>query len=85
MRCEQRNGQRVAFNRTEAFIALKDKRDVKSAESLTPAFRILVDHNYLRPLDCPRECEARSDPGNVHGEPDLGAITAGMSPWNPHN
>ncbi len=48
-----RNPERVGFNRTEAFIALKDKRDVKSSESLNPAFRLLVDHGYLRPLDRP--------------------------------
>jgi hypothetical protein len=36
---------------------LKDKRDVKSAESLASAFRILVDHNYLRPLDRPENAK----------------------------
>jgi hypothetical protein len=46
-----RNPRRTTFNRTDAYLALKDKRDVKNAESLTPAFRLLVDHNYLRPLD----------------------------------
>ena len=48
-----RNPAMVGFNRTEAFISLKDKRDVKAADSLAPAFRILVDHGYLRPLDRP--------------------------------
>ncbi len=46
-----RNPQFTHFNRTDAFINLKDKRDVKSAESLASAFRILVDHGYLRPFD----------------------------------
>lgn len=47
------NPERSAFNRTEAFLALKDKRDLKTSEALAPAFRLLVYHNYLRPLDRP--------------------------------
>jgi hypothetical protein len=54
-----RNPRRVGFNRTEVFIALKDKRDVKTSESLNPAFRLLVDHNFLRPIDQP---ESRRGP-----------------------
>jgi hypothetical protein len=45
-----RSPGRGAFNRTEAFIALKDKRDVRTSESLAPAFRLLVDHGYIKPV-----------------------------------
>jgi hypothetical protein len=48
-----RHPERAGFSRTEAFLALKDRRDVKTSEALAPAFRLLVDHNYLRPLDRP--------------------------------
>jgi hypothetical protein len=48
-----RHPERGAFTRTEAFIALKDRRDVRTSEALAPAFRLLVDHNYLRPLERP--------------------------------
>lgn len=48
-----RNPARVGFDRTEAFLAVKDRRDVRTSEALNPAFRLLVDHNYVRPLDRP--------------------------------
>jgi hypothetical protein len=48
-----RNPGRGAFTRTEAFTALKDRRDVRTSEALAPASRLLVEHDYLRPLDRP--------------------------------
>jgi hypothetical protein len=48
-----RTPDRKMFNRTDAFIVLKDKRDVKTSEVLAPAFRILIDHDYIRPLALP--------------------------------
>lgn len=48
-----RERTRAGFNRTEAFLALKDRRDVKNAEGLGPAFRLLVDHAYILPLGRP--------------------------------
>jgi hypothetical protein len=53
-----RDPKRATFNRTEAFIALKDRRDVRTSEALAPGFRLLVDHNYLRPLDRPESAKS---------------------------
>lgn len=67
-----KNPQICGFNRTEAFLQLKDKRDVQSADALAPAFKILVDHNYIRPLDRPENAR----PGPV---PETYAINPS---WN---
>jgi hypothetical protein len=64
-----RNPGRVGFSRTEAFLALKDRKDVKTSEALAPAFRLLVDHNYIRPLDRPENVR----PGPV---PECYAVNA---------
>ncbi len=46
-----RNPEKVAFTRSEAFIALKDKRDVTTGEMVNDPLRVLVDFGYVRPLD----------------------------------
>ena len=45
------NPERKAFNRTEVFQQLKDRRDVTSSEGLAGVFKLLTDHGYVRPLD----------------------------------
>jgi hypothetical protein len=56
-----RNPDLKAFTRSQAFINLKDQRSVRTSEALEPVFRLLVDHQYLRPLDA----TGRSRPGPV--------------------
>jgi hypothetical protein len=46
-----RHPQKAAFTRSEAFIALKDKRDVTTGEMINDPLRVLVDFGYVRPLD----------------------------------
>jgi hypothetical protein len=47
--------ERTAFSRSEAFQALKDRRDVKTA-ALTSAFRVLVEHGFIR-LSPPKDAK----------------------------
>lgn len=48
-----RNPESQFFTRTDAYLALKDKRDVRSSDVLNPVFKLLIDHNYLRPIGIP--------------------------------
>jgi hypothetical protein len=46
-----REPERTGFSRREAFQRLKDERDVKTSEALEPVFKLLTDHNYIRPTN----------------------------------
>lgn len=45
-----RHPETTAFTRSEAVNQLKDDRDVRAGDDLAPAFRLLVEHGYLRPV-----------------------------------
>ena len=45
-----RNPEQKTFSRSDAYLALKDHRDVRNSEVLNPSFRLLIDHNYIRPV-----------------------------------
>ena len=49
---------------------MKDRRDVRTSEALNPAFRLLVDHNSIRPLDRPENAK----PGPI---PETYAVNPG--------
>ncbi len=78
-----RNPERKAFMRTEAFLALKDRRDVKTSEALAPAFRLLVDHGYLRPLDRPENVRPGPVPETYTVNPAWVRDTSGSVPGIP--
>jgi hypothetical protein len=65
----QRYPERTHFNRTEVFLALKDKRDVRSSDMLAPAFKVLVDHGYLRPFERPENAKPGPIPETYHVNP----------------
>jgi hypothetical protein len=44
-----RHPDRGTFTRSDAYLALKDRRDIRSSEVLDPSFWLLTDHNYIRP------------------------------------
>jgi hypothetical protein len=72
-----RHPDRKGFNRTDAFIVLKDRRDVKTSEALAPAFRLLVDHGYLRPLDRPENARPGPVPETYTVNPSWDRSTPG--------
>ncbi|MCE9568161.1 MAG: DUF3987 domain-containing protein [Planctomycetes bacterium] len=78
-----RNPERKGFNRTEAFLALKDKRDVKTSEALAAAFRLLVDHGYLRPLDRPENTKPGPIPETYTVNPAWVRDCSGSAPRIP--
>ena len=75
-----RNPDRRGFNRTEAYLALKDRRDVKTSEALAPAFRLLTDHNYIRPLDRPENAKSGPVPETFAVNPAWVRDTRNPSP-----
>jgi hypothetical protein len=46
-----RNPAMTSFTRSDTYIQLKDGKDVRKSELLDAPFRLLVDLNYLRPLN----------------------------------
>ena len=44
-----RNPDKFVFSRSDAYLQLKDGRDVPSSDKLDPVFRLLEDHRYIRP------------------------------------
>ncbi len=62
-----RHPDKMAFNRSEAFLQLKDRRDVTSGDHLTEPLKVLADHGYIRPIDP----TGNNRPGPV---PDLFAV-----------
>ena len=47
----ERESDRTAFSRRDAFQQLKDRRDVTDSKSLTDVFDLLTDFGYIRPID----------------------------------
>lgn len=84
LRWLQRNPDRPHFTRTHAFLALKDRRDVRSADMLAPAFKVLVDHGYLRPLDRPENVKPGPVPETYLVNP-LWLRTTESDPANPYS
>lgn len=46
-----RNAEKKTFTRSEAFLQLKDRRDVTTGEHLDDPLRMLADYGYTRPAD----------------------------------
>jgi hypothetical protein len=46
-----RHPTKTAFTRSEAFLQLKDRRDVTGGDHLTDPLKVLADHSYIRPID----------------------------------
>jgi methyl-accepting chemotaxis protein len=64
-----------AFQRSEAFKAVKDKGDAAQAEVLTPAFALLCDHGYISQLMAPRGPGRPPERYAVILDPALRALT----------